>query len=74
MDKEEKPYEYLQKIAQIVKDNQGTNKTLIKIQTYDWDKHTWLGSQIFTRQMHILKAAGMKNLGFYPLGFAHWEK
>ena len=74
MDKEEKPYEYLQKIAQIVKDNQGTNKTLIKIQTYDWDKHAWLNSQIFTRQMHTLKAAGMKNLSFYPLGFAHWEK
>lgn len=74
MDKEEKPYEYLQRIAQAVKDKQGAAKTLIKIQTYDWDNHRWLDNQTFTRQMHTLKAAGMKNLGFYPLGFAHWEK
>lgn len=74
MDKEEKPYEYLKKIAQVVKENQGTSKTLVKIQTYDWDKECWLDSKIFTRQMRTLKAAGMKNLGYYPLGFVHWEQ
>ena len=74
MDKEDKPYDYLKKIAQVVKDKQGGSKTLIKIQTYDWDNHHWLNNKIFSRQMHTLKAAGMKNLGYYPLGFVHWEK
>jgi biofilm PGA synthesis lipoprotein PgaB len=74
MDKEDEPYEYLKKIAQVVKDKQGTGKTLVKIQTYDWDNHCWLDNKIFNRQMHTLKAAGMKNLGYYPLGFVHWEK
>jgi biofilm PGA synthesis lipoprotein PgaB len=74
MDNEEQPYEYLKKIAQLIKDKQGSSKTLVKIQTYDWNNHRWLDNKTFSRQMHILKAAGMKNLGYYPLGFAHWEK
>ena len=74
MDKEEKPYEYLQKIAKTVNECQGAGKTLIKIQTYDWNEKCWLDSKIFTRQMRTLKAAGMKNLGYYPLGYVHWEQ
>ena len=72
MDKEEKPYEYLQKVAKAVKDNNGTAKTIVKIQSFDWDEDEWLGADVFNKQMKTLKQAGMKNLGYYPMGFYHW--
>lgn len=74
MDKEEKPYEYLQKVAQAVKAANGTDKTVVKIQSFDWDENKWIGADVFARQLKTLQQAGMKNLGYYPMGFYHWGK
>ena len=72
MDKEEKPYEYLQKVAKAVRDHNGTAKTIVKIQSFDWDEDEWLGADVFNKQLKTLKQAGMKNMGYYPMGFYHW--
>lgn len=74
MDKEEQPYEYLKKVAQAVKTANGTDKTIVKIQSFDWDEDRWLGADVFAKQLKTLQQAGMKNLGYYPMGFCHWGK
>ena len=73
MDKED-PQEYLQEIAQVVKDKGGVNKTIVKVQSYDWDKEAWLDGTSFAKQLRILKRSGMKNMGYYPATFCYWEK
>ena len=68
-----KPKEYLQKIAKAVKTNNGVDKSILKIQSYDWNKDSWLSSKDFSNQFSILKKAGMKNMGYYPATFLHWK-
>ena len=68
-----KPKEYLQKIAKAVKANNGIDKSILKIQSYDWNKDSWLSSKDFSNQFSILKKAGMKNMGYYPATFLHWK-
>ena len=73
MDKEEKPYEYLKKIADIVKAKGGSDKTIIKVQAYDWHGKEWLSDDVMKRQMSTLKKEGIKNMGYYPLGYFYWN-
>lgn len=72
MDGEKDPMGYLGKVAAAVKAAGGTDKTIVKIQTYDWKKDRWLGRQIFNKQLQVLKKDGMKNLGYYPNTFYAW--
>ena len=74
MDNEEEPYEYLQRVAKVIKDKNGAAKTIVKIQSYDWQKNRWLPAGVFSKQMSTLKRAGMKNLGYYPNTFCFWPK
>lgn len=72
MDKEEKPFEFLQNVAAAVHAAGGDKKTIIKIQSYDWDKERWLSGEVFNKQMDTLKKAGVRNRGYYPDTFCHW--
>lgn len=74
MDNEEEPYEYLQRVAKVIKEKNGAGKTIVKIQSYDWQKNRWLSAGVFSKQMSTLKRAGMKNLGYYPNTFCFWSK
>ena len=74
MDHEKNPLDFLQRVAKAVEEAGGTDKTIVKIQSYDWEKEQWLGQQTFSEQMKTLKAAGVRNLGYYPNTFCAWEK
>ena len=74
MDKEEEPLEYLKKVAAAVKAAGGNKKTIVKIQSYDWDKERWIGQDVFTDQMDTLKESGIRNIAYYPSTFYKWEK
>ena len=74
MDHEKDPRAFLQRVAKAVEEAGGTDKTIVKIQSYDWEKEQWLGQQTFSEQMKTLKAAGVRNLGYYPNTFCAWEK
>ncbi|WP_294158206.1 poly-beta-1,6-N-acetyl-D-glucosamine N-deacetylase PgaB [uncultured Selenomonas sp.] len=74
MDHEKDPLDFLQRVAKAVEEAGGTDKTIVKIQSYDWEKEQWLGQQTFSEQMKTLKAAGVRNLGYYPNTFCAWEK
>ena len=72
MDGEKDPMGYLGEVAAAVKAAGGIEKTIVKIQTYDWKKERWLSRQIFNQQLQVLQKDGMKNLGYYPSTFYAW--
>lgn len=73
MDKEKDTKSYFKKLANIVKSNNGTDKTIMKVQSYDWNKDKWLSSKEFANQFSVLKKAGMKNMGYYPATHLYWK-
>ena len=74
MDKADNPQEYLRALAQKVKAAGGVDKTILKVQSYDWQENKWLTGEEFQGQLKTLRQAGMKHLGYYPATFSHWGK
>ncbi len=72
MDKEDAPIAFLQNVAAAVKAAGGMEKTIIKIQSYDWDREQWLSGKLFNGQLAALRGAGVRNLGYYPDTFCQW--
>lgn len=65
---------YLQDVAQAVKKAGGTDKTIVKIQSYDWEKEKWLDKDTFQDELKTLKKSGIRNVGVYPQTFHTWGK
>lgn len=65
---------YLQSVAKAVKDANGTDKTIVKIQTYDWNKEAWLNKKDFDAELKTLQKAGVRNRGAYPQSYHKWER
>lgn len=73
MDEEKDPQAFLQKVAKGVKAAGGTQKTIVKIQTYDWKKEKWLDGKTFRDELQTLKKAGIRNRGTYPQTYYQWS-
>ena len=74
MDKEENPKEALADVAKAVKQAGGNDKTIVKVQTYDWSKEKWLSGKEVREELNTLKKEGTRNRGVYPHTFYKWEK
>lgn len=74
MDNAESPTSYLQGIASAVKSAGGAERSIVKIQSYDWKNERWIGAENFKQQLQTLERAGLKNLGYYPNTFYRWER
>lgn len=74
MDHEQDPLGFLARVAKAVEQAGGTDKTIVKIQSYDWEKERWFSNKNFSAQMKTLKDAGIRNMGYYPNTFCYWEK
>lgn len=72
MDEADDPAEYLRQVARAVQEKGGTDKTIVKIQSFDWEKDRWLDGNEFSGELALLKRAGIKHLGCYPMGFQRW--
>ena len=72
MDEADDPAEYLRQVARAVQEKGGTDKTIVKIQSFDWEKDRWLDANEFSGELALLKRAGIKHLGCYPMGFQRW--
>ncbi|MFZ5800922.1 MAG: poly-beta-1,6-N-acetyl-D-glucosamine N-deacetylase PgaB [Candidatus Omnitrophota bacterium] len=44
----------------------GLNKTIFKVQTYDWKKREWLETGQVLKWLRILTASGAQHIGYYP--------
>lgn len=73
MDKEKDPMGFLTKIEEAVKRAGGEEKTILKIQSYDWDKKEWLKEENFNEQIKTLQKAGARNIGYYPDTPCRWK-
>lgn len=74
MDHQDDAQGYLQNVARAVKKAGGTDKTIVKIQSYDWEKEKWLDKDAFQNELKTLKKAGVRNVGVYPQTFHNWGK
>ncbi|MCI6283060.1 MAG: poly-beta-1,6-N-acetyl-D-glucosamine N-deacetylase PgaB [Selenomonas sp.] len=74
MDHEQDPLGFLARVAKAVEQAGGTDKTIVKIQSYDWEKERWFSNKNFSAQMKTLKDAGIRHIGYYPNTFCYWEK
>lgn len=74
MDHEQDPLGFLARVAKAVEQAGGTDKTIVKIQSYDWEKERWFSNKNFSAQMKTLKDAGIRHMGYYPNTFCYWEK
>ena len=50
----------------------GAEKTVFKLQTYDWHTKQWIAEKDLLEQMRIVLGAGIRHLAYYPDNF--WEK
>lgn len=47
----------------------GIEKTIFKVQTYDWEKKRWIKTETVDKWLRILVASGARHVGYYPDDF-----
>jgi len=61
---------WLRRMVEEVKNYpQGIEKTVFKVQTYDWKKHQWIKTKTVNVWLRELVAAGARHLAYYPDDF-----
>jgi biofilm PGA synthesis lipoprotein PgaB len=67
MEKAKKPLPWLQGLAEkALASPLAGNKTIFKLQTYDWNTGTWIEGDLLLREMRTALAAGIRHLAYYP--------
>lgn len=66
MEKADNPLKWLSSLVQNVKAHGGTEKTIFKIQTYDWDKKEWINTDLLLRELRSILKSGGLHLAYYP--------
>jgi len=67
MDKIKQPEVWLAGLAKTVSAQPGAvDKTIIKIQAYDWDTRQWILPWELDREMRVLRENGILHIGIYP--------
>ena len=72
MNEADDPDSFLREVAASVKAFGGTDKTIVKVQSYDWKRERWLDGKTFRHQLMLLEKEGIRNLGYYPNCFYEW--
>jgi len=67
MEKIRRPKKWLKGLVREAKKYpEGLDKTIFKVQTYDWNRKCWIDSTIVNSWLKILAASGAKHIGYYP--------
>jgi poly-beta-1,6-N-acetyl-D-glucosamine N-deacetylase len=67
METAKKPLPWLQDLAaKALALPQAENKTIFKLQTYDWNTRTWIEGDLLLREMRTALAGGIRHLAYYP--------
>lgn len=73
MENAENPIKWLREMAEKVAGHpKGPDKTVFKLQAYDWQDGQWVDSELLLREMKVLLSAGGRHLAYYPDNL--WEK
>ncbi|MFA5339232.1 MAG: poly-beta-1,6-N-acetyl-D-glucosamine N-deacetylase PgaB [Candidatus Omnitrophota bacterium] len=74
MEKAGRPDKWLKKLVEDAKKYpDGINKTVFKVQAYDWDSKKWIETKTLDRWLKTLVASGARNVGYYPDDFTENE-
>lgn len=67
MEEIEKPSPWLKKLVlKAKKFPKGIEKTIFKIQAYDWQKKTWLNDVLLLEELRDILSAGGRHIAYYP--------
>jgi biofilm PGA synthesis lipoprotein PgaB len=67
MEKAEKPSPWLKRMVLKAKEfPMGIEKTIFKIQAYDWQKKTWLNDVFLLEELRDILSAGGRHIAYYP--------
>ncbi|MEW6602107.1 MAG: poly-beta-1,6-N-acetyl-D-glucosamine N-deacetylase PgaB [Nitrospirota bacterium] len=67
MEEVEKPSVWLKNLARRARSvPQGIEKTVFKIQAYDWRKEEWIDNGVLLEQLRDVLSAGGRHLAYYP--------
>jgi len=67
MEKIARPEKWLKKLVMEAKKYpKGLQKTVFKLQTYDWSKDSWINTKTVNRWLKILVSSGAQHVGYYP--------
>jgi len=68
LEKESNPADWLTRLARASLANPAAaQKTIFKLQAYDWTRHKWISSRVIADQLKVLKANGAMQIAYYPL-------
>ncbi len=61
------PLGWLRTLAQLaLNDSRCVEKTVFKLQSYDWQKQQWLSPKELQQQAELLRRLGVRHLAYYP--------
>ena len=61
------PKKWFKELVALVEEYpQGIEKTVFKIQTYDWKKKEWIKDKVLNKWLEVLIASGARHLAYYP--------
>lgn len=70
MEQARRPSEWLEALVKKVKGfPKGTDKTVFKVQAYDWSQKKWVKDSMLLREIRDILASGGKHLAYYPDNF-----
>lgn len=70
MEQARRPSEWLGGLVSKVKGfPKGMDKTVFKVQTYDWDQKKWVKDSMLLTEIRAILASGGKHLAYYPDNF-----
>jgi poly-beta-1,6-N-acetyl-D-glucosamine N-deacetylase len=72
MENARRPVAWLERLAAGAARPQATDKTLFKLQTYDWRRKKWISEKQLLKQMRAVTASGIRHLAYYPDDL--WQK
>ncbi|OPY60359.1 MAG: Poly-beta-1,6-N-acetyl-D-glucosamine N-deacetylase precursor [Syntrophorhabdaceae bacterium PtaU1.Bin034] len=68
IDSKPKARKWMSAMFDRVKKKNGTNKTIFKVQAYDWEKKSWIEESTLREQLLYLLALGARHVAYYPDG------
>jgi len=67
MEREKRPLTWLKGlVAKARAFPQGRNKTVFEVQSYDWEKHSWINDRDLLEELRDILAEGGRHIAYYP--------
>ena len=59
---------WVKEMVSQVKNCQGADKAIFRVQAFDWEKHRWIEERVLREERSAILALGAKHIAYYPDG------